>query len=545
MSFDLRQNLLLVRDAALTGKPLFYFYNAMGREMALTGDVLREILERQKEGTLCTNTYWGFATDPTLEVWSFDANNDLMLHHRVGKSCTTFLPYEMIANAHDGFKPINGLFIEDSLRTIIRIHLKATCREEQKITWFADLPEPEMRSMLLSFGLGPLRVSREDKEGLIKLHDRWLEDFDDKYKYTHNAIGVEADEKIPADYRPERIRDITKRMMHNTKTQNMMVQTLNDLLRQCRIRGDIPMPGANFNLQQLICYYATHLIFAHDADEKLRSLIDSPQFVVNFIYGWYPDYSWIAVNEEAFDYQQSLVRAALISLKRHVENEIGTYKIVHGMVKFADGFDPHAPEKVEVEEEDFDEEEEEEAETDDQEKEVIDYLRTKSEDELRKVATRKKMARPNKLKSMDKEELIELCADYYGTEMPEDFDEEEEEEEKEQERVRIARKFPVVLRYDRIDYDYVHRALVKMGIVKKNKTRKQMDKSQKQTVAQQHAALLVTLKEAVLDSGQDVLSKLDEITLYQLAACLTKLKEGDSYPRDAAYLKELIKHAVK
>ena len=537
MSFDLRQNLLLVRDASLTGKPLFYFYNAMGREMVLTGDVLREIIERQKDGTLCTNTYWGYATDPTLEVWSFDDNNDLILHHRVGKSCNTYLPYEMIASSDPAFKPINGLYIEDNLRRIINIHLKATLREAQKITWFADLPEPEMRSMLLSFGLGPLRIERENKEGLIKLHDRWLEDFDDKHKYTHNAIGLDAAEKIPADYRPERIRDIMDRMMHNTKTQEMMVQTLNDLLRQCRIRGDIPMPGSNFNLHQLVCYYATHLIYAHDAAEKLRSLIDNTQFVVNFIYGMYPDYSWIMVNEETFDYQQSLVRAALISLKRHVENEVGTYKIVHGMVKFADNFDPHTT-ALDDDEEDFDEEADEE-ETDDQEKEVIDYLRTKSEDELRKVATRNKMARTNKLKTMNKEELVVLCSDYYGTEMPEDFDE-EEVEEKEQERVREPRKFPVVLHHTRYDYDIIHRTLVQIGVIKKNAR-----KPKEMTVAQHNASLLATFRAVVLDPEAKALDSLSKATLLTLAINMTKLKDGDNFSREDEFLKELIKHAVK
>lgn len=537
MSFDLRQNLLLVRDSTLTGKPLFYFYNAVGREMVLTGDVLREIIERQKDGTLCTNTYWGYATDPTLEVWSFDDNNDLILHHRVGKFCNTYLPYEMIASSDLAFKPINGLYIEDSLRRIINIHLKATCREAQKITWFADLPELEMRSMLLSFGLGPLRIEREDKEGLIKLHDRWLEDFDDKHKYTHNAIGLDAAEKIPADYRPERIRDITKRMMHGTKTQEMMDQTLNDLLRQCRIRGDTPMPGANFNRHQLTCYYATHLIYAPDAAEKLRSLIDNPQFLVNFIYGWYPDYTWIMVNEETQDYQQSLIRAALISLRSHVENEIGTYKIVHGMVKFADGFDPHATEPDE-DDEDFDEEEDVE-ETDGQKKEVIDYLRTKSEDELRKVANRNKMARPIKLKNMDKEDLLELCANYYGAEMPEDFDE-EEVEEKEQERVRETRKFPVVMHHRCYNYNIIHRTLVQMGAIKKG-----VRKPKGMSVAQHEASLLAAFSAVVLDPESKALDSLSKATLLTLAVNMTKMKEGDGFPREEGFLKELIKHAVK
>ncbi|QZE58873.1 hypothetical protein pEaSNUABM28_00316 [Erwinia phage pEa_SNUABM_28] len=478
MSFDLRQNLLLVRDAALTGKPLFYFYNAMGREMVLTGDVLREIIDRQKEGTLCTNTYWGFASDPTLEVWSFDDNNDLMLHHHVGKSCKTFLPYEMIESAHEGFKPINGLFIEDSLRRIIRIHLKATCREEQKITWFADLPEPEMRSMLLSLGVGPMRVSREDKEGLIKLHDRWLEDFDDKYKYTHNAIGLDDNEKIPADYRPERIRDLTKRMMANGKTQEMMDQTLNDLLRQCRIRGDIPHPGRNFNRYQLTCYYATHLIFAQDAKEKMVELIDNPQFVVNFIYGWYPDYTWITINEETFEYQRSLVRAALISLQSHVQNEVGVYKIDHGMVTFADNFDPHA-----------DEEPEDDGLVDDEEDEI--------------------------------------------------------ENEPEQERVPLPRKFPVMLHHNRINHDVIRRSLVQMKIIASQSALNKLFKKDGLTVAQQHAAYRTMLKNVVLDPARDVLSKLSDSSLCALAMSLTKLKDGDGYPRDNAYLKELIKHAVK
>lgn len=478
MSFDLRQNLLMVRVADANVEPAYYFYNACGREYVLSGAIVQEIIERQLDNRFYVPTCWGFASKTTHESWSFSENNDLVLSLSVGPSCHTYLPYEMIGSVQEGFKPINGLIIDERTRHLIRIHLKATAREIPKMIWFNDLPELEKRSVLLSFGLGPLRIEKASADELDELHRRWLEDLDDKFKYTHNAIGLDPEEKIPADYRPERIRGIMDSMMHNTKTLNMMDNTLNDLLRQCRIRGDIPMPSRNFNRHQLTCYYATHLIFAHDADEKLRSLIDNPQFVVNFIYGWYPDYSWIAVNEETFEYQQSLVRAALISIKIHVQKENSTYKLVHGTVKFADGFDPHTGTQVE-------EEEVSEEETDDVEKE---------------------------------EEQVPAPA---------------------------ARKFPVVLRHHRYDYGYIHRALVEMGVVKKNKTRKQMDKSQKLTVAQQEAALLSTLKAVVLDPEQDLLSKLDETTLFQLAACMTKLKEGDRYPRDAAYLKELIKHAVK
>lgn len=512
MSFDLRQNLLLVRDAALTGKPLFYFYNAMGREMVLTGDVLREIIERQKEGTLCTNTYWGFASDPTLEVWSFDDNNDLMLHHHVGKSCKTFLPYEMLESAHEGFKPINGLFIEDSLRRIIKIHLKATCREEQKITWFADLPESEMRSMLLSLGVGPMRVSREDKEGLVKLHDRWLEDFDDKYKYTHSAIGLDDNEKIPADYRPDRIRDITKRMMANGKTQDMMDQTLNDLLRQCRIRGDIPHPGRNFNRHQLTCYYATHLIFAHDAKEKMSELIDNPQFVVNFIYGWYPDYTWITINEETFEYQQSLVRAALISLQRHVQNEVGVYKIDHGMVKFADNFEPKTNEKPE-DDGDLD----------------LDKL---DRDGLLELVLQYKLASAKKATSLDISELRELCEDHFG------YDEVEEDEP---EQEREPRKFPAVSDDRNISYEAIRKVLMKAKVPRATYAG-DLYSNNRATVSKVRKSIISALTNAV---EEGMLNKLPQISLEAIAYALTKMKDGDRYPRDAEYLKELIKHALR
>lgn len=524
MSFDLRQNLLLVRDTSLTGKPLFYFYNAMGREMVLTGDVLREIVERQKDGTLCTNTYWGYAADPTLEVWSFDDSNDLILHHHVGKSCSTYLPYEMIASSDPAFKSINGLYIEDNLRWIINIHLKATCREKQKITWFADLPELEMRSMLLSFGLGPLRVEREDKEGLIKLHDRWLEDFDDKYKYTHNRIGLDINEKIPADYRPGRIRDITKRMMHQTKTQEMMDQTLNDLLRQCRIRGDIPHPGRNFNRYQLTCYYATHLIFAQDAKERLAELIDSPQFIVNFIYGWYPDYTWITINEEKFEYQQSLVRAALISLQSHVQNEIGVYKIDHGMVKFADNFEPYA-----------DEEPEDDGLVDDGEDDIdLDLL---DREALIALCLEHRLTTAKKATALDTEELREICEEHFGGD--------DVEEELEQERVHVPRKFPVVLHPNRIGHDVVVRCLRQMKIIKSMSALNKQFEKDEATVAQRNETYRTMLKNVVLGTEQDALSKLSDSSLCALAMSLTKLKDGDGYPRDNAYLKELIKHAVK
>lgn len=469
MSFDMRQNVLMVRSL-IHGQPFYYFYNAEGLEFSLSGYQLKEIYDCHFEGRMAAvTTYWGFSNKPNYESFEFAENGDLLWHVSLNATCSTLLPLEMI-NGHEGFNVINGFMIDDHKRNVIKIHQKAVGRTVESLTWFRDMSEERMRELLNALGHGPMRIERADREELIKIHRDWQRKHDEDFKYTHNACGIDPDDKLPADLYDDHGKWLRQRHMARGKTLEMMASELANLVRIFELDGD-DVPGdfdhMNPDWDEGLRRVAQAFIYGPNAKERFDAVKYDSQFVVNGIYALAKDETWITINEESQDYQESLLRRLMQELKNEVERPDSGFLVEDGVV----------------------------------------YLK----------------------------------ATYAFA----DTDVVDEVEEDEQDAEREPRKFPVVLRHDRINYDYVHRALVKMGVIKKNKTRKQLDNAKKSTVAQQEAALLATLRTAVLDTDQDVLAKLDGTTLYQLAACMTKMKDGDHYPRDAEYLKELIKHALR
>lgn len=479
MSFDMRQNVLMVRSL-INGQPFYYFYNAEGLEFSLSGYQLKEIYDCHFEGRMsAVSTYWGFTNKPNYESFEFADNGDLLWHVSLNAVCHTYLPLEMVIG-HEGFNVINGFMIEDHKRTVMKIHQKAVGRSVEKLTWFRDMSEERMREMLNALGHGPMRIERADREELIKIHRDWQRKHDEDFKYTHNALGLEPDEKLPADLYDDHGRLLSRRHMASGKTIDMMSSELANIVRIFELDGD-DVPGdfdfLNPDWHDGLRRIAQAFIYNVDAKERLARVLNDGQFVINGIYAMAKDMNWIHINDESIDYQQSVMRRLLQELKNDIENPKGPFALESGVV-------------------------------------YLKAVQALAEADI-----------------VDEEEVDEV----------DEIEEDEEEPEKERE----PRKFPVVLRHDRINHDYVHRALVKMGVIKKNKTRKQLDNAKKSTVAQQEAALLATLRTAVLDTDQDVLAKLDGTTLYQLAACMTKMKDGDRYPRDEEYLKELIKHALR
>ncbi|QZE57519.1 hypothetical protein MPK71_gp310 [Erwinia phage pEa_SNUABM_1] len=471
MSFDMRQNVLMVRSL-IKGQPFYYFYNAEGLEFSLSGYQLKEIYDCHFEGRMAAiTTYWGFSNKPNYESFEFAENGDLLWHVSLNATCSTLLPLEMI-NGHEGFNVINGFMIDDHKRTVMKIHQKAVGRSVERLTWFRDMSEERMRELLTALGHGPMRIERADREELIKIHRDWQRKHDEDFKYTHNACGVDPDDKLPADLYDDHGKWLRQRHMAKGKTLEMMASELANLVRIFDLYDgenddfDHMNPDWDEGLRRV----AQAFIYGPNAKERFDAVKYDSQFVVNGIYALAKDMNWIHVNEESQDYQESLIRRLMQELKNEIERPDGVFVVEDGIVM-----------------------------------------------------------------------LKAASATAIDTDVVDEVEEDEDEPEKE----RGPRKFPVVLRHDRIKYDYVHRALVKMGVVKKNKTRQQLGKAQKLTVAQQEAALLATLRAVVFDPDQDVLSKLDETTLYQLAACMTKMKDGDRYPRDAEYLKELIKHALR
>lgn len=314
MLFDIRKNLLMVR-VVMGGQPVYNFYNACGREYQLTGPVWKEIVERQFSGSLHVQTVWGQSVRIDRQTFIFDESGDMLIRLYVGPYGSIDVPVADVTNGDSIFNVIDGVCIEDSMRGDIRAHLRATNRPVENIVWYHDMSDTELRIVLKSFGQGPMRIDKADTEGLHKIWETFIERHDDVYKYTHRAIGIEDDEKIPADLRPESLRPISKRSMAPNKTVELMNVALFDILKVMAI---IPVDAENgLDRQQL--HDIVFEWYKSLEDDRLSTYLRNPQFTVNFIYGMLPDYDWKTINDETEDYQQSLVRAALIELEKEFE----------------------------------------------------------------------------------------------------------------------------------------------------------------------------------------------------------------------------------
>lgn len=484
MLFDIRQNLLMVRTEVEGARSLaikYLFVNISGVAYSVCGTIFKEIVERQFDDRLCVNLSWGGSSLIEYRTVKFDGRGDLMIFQSVGPMSAAYIPYNSIDAGDSNWALINGLQISHTMDVQIQAHLRAVgMMPNDQYTRYEDLPDSILRIILKAFGCGWLRVDNADHNQLCGMWEDFRRKHDAEYKYTHNALGLEPDEKLPADLYDDHGHLLSRRHMVSGKTIDMMSSELANIVRIFELDGD-DVPGdfdfLNPDWHEGLRRIAQAFIYNVDAKERLARVMNDGQFVINGIYAMAKDMNWIHINDESIDYQQSVMRRLLQELKNDIENPKGPFALESGVV-------------------------------------YLKAVQALAEADI-----------------VEEEEVDEV----------DEIEEHEEEPEKERE----PRIFPVVLRHDRINHSYVHRALVKMGVIKKNKTRKQLDKDQKSTVAQQEAALLATLRTAVLNTDQDVLAKLDGTTLYQLAACMTKMKDGDHYPRDAEYLKELIKHALR
>lgn len=447
MSFDLRQNLLMV-PAEHNGQPMYNFYNAMGLEMSLMGLALKEIYDLQFESRFYPDVIWGYTNEATKELLQFTGNGDLMLRAQINKSCNMFMPIRDLVCDEDQFKAINGIIIEDSVRQIIRIHLKATSRKLKDIVWFHDLPEEQMRDVLLSFGVGPLRVERADKEALVKLHEKWLRKHDEEHKYTHNACGIDPDEKLPADLYADHGKRLKQRHMALGKTVDMMASELSCLIRIFDMdTSDDDFDHLNPSWLLGLVSVANTYIYGEGAESKLRVANNDPQFRVNMIYALAKDLNWQKINEETEDYQKSLVRRLIQELRNEIEQGGSELGVCDGSA----------------------------------------YLNAKALTEER------------------------------------------------QEKERRIKPFPALRSEDKIKYEVIRRFLCDKKLPAKYRL-----------ISKQFSdrELVPRLADVVADAKLDWLNTQSVEQLELVATALTRMREGDRYPRTKDYLKDVIRHAL-
>lgn len=511
MSFDMRQNILMVRSL-IHGQPFYNFYNAEGLDFTLPGYQLKEIYDCHFEGRMSgVTTYWGFSNKSNCESFEFAENGDLLWHVSLNATCHTLLPLEMVIG-HEGFNVINGFEISDHKRTVMKIHQKAVGRTVENLTWFRDLSENHMRELLNALGHGPLRIQRADREELIKIHREWQRKHDEEYKYTHNACGIDHDDKLPADLYDDHGKWLRQRHMVKGKTLEMMASELANLVRIFELDDTGDFDHMNPDWDEGLRRVAQAYIYGPNAKARFDAVKYDPQFVVNGIYALAKDLNWIHVNEESQDYKESLIRRLMQELKNEVERPDGVFVVEDGIVMLkAVSVTADTDVVDEVEEEDID-------------------LDTLDEASLRNLVIEHKLASPKGAKKMDANALRTLCEDFFGA-----------EEEYEAEADRVPRKFPASRSPDTYDYVRIRKVLVWLKLLTVSMSSRDGDCSRADVEKNRKKAVDV-LRNAVKDGKLDTLK---EIHLRSLAYALTKMKDGDRYPRDTDYLKELIKHALR
>lgn len=531
MSFDMRQNVLMVRSL-IHGQPFYNFYNAEGLDFTLPGYQLKEIYDRHFEGRMSgVTTYWGFSNKSNCETFEFADNGDLMWSVSLNATCHTLLPLEMVIG-HDGFNVINGFEISDHKRTVIKIHQKAVGRTVEKLTWFRDMSENHMRELLCALGHGPMRIERADREELIKIHLDWQRKHDEEYKYTHNACGVDPDDKLPADLYDDHGKWLRQRHMAKGKTIEMMASELANIVRIFELDDTDDFDYMNPDWDEGLRRVAQAFIYEPNAKERFDAVKYNGQFVVNGIYALAKDLNWLHINDETRDYQESLIRRLMQELKNEVERPGSVFVVEEGKVllkaESAAATDTDVVDEVE-------EDEDEDTSMSEEAAEVRTFLGGLSDTKLRHYAKLFKLASTTKLLRMDHAALVDLCADYCGSNWPEDLEEDEVEAERE------PRKFPAVCDDANIAYEAIRKVLSYAKI-----PMSQYSGKLRSGVVSTRAAARKKVMSSLKDFARsDALNTLPQVHLETLACALTKMKDGDRYPRGAEYLKELIKHALR
>lgn len=533
--FDLRQNLLMTQVIE-AGQPFYYFYNACGREYRLFGLAVKAFFDRQYDGRLYLPTIWGFTNKPTKESFSFDDRGGLLLNHNVTQHVSVQLELNQLQGM-EGHRPICGLILDENMRRVLRIHLKAVNTPEQNTVWFEDLSVVDKRIMLNNLGHGWLRLEQSDEKALNRIHTEWLRKHDENYKYTHNAIGIDPTEKLPADLYDDHGRVLRQRQLERTKTVEMMAKELANLIRVFELNDNFDHEDPMWELG--MATIANHYIYAADAEEKLKAAVTNSQFRVNIIYALAKDLNWVQINDETADYQASLVRRLMQELRNEIERKDNGFVVEDSRVYI------QAIAAVADDEEEIDEEED-----DTSEKEVLDFLRSRSEDALRAAVIKNKMASQKKAQSFDKEKLVDLCADFYGSEMPEDFDEDLTESRSKRptpakvvskpKKVKVDEpaltgvKFPPTSSEEMIDYETLRFALRDPAL------RKTYGINPKRAAPKE---LLNLLFDIVFEPKNDWFNNLNTNS-YQCIAC-TLVRQTKVMRSDSDYLKEVIKRSLR
>lgn len=335
MSFDMRQNVLMVRTV-ISGQPFYSFYTAMGMDFSLSGYQLKEIYDCHYKGQLRGVTvYWGYSNKATTETFDFSSNGDLLWNVSLNQTCSTLLPIEMINGAEEGFNVINGIMIEDHVRQLIKIHQRAVGRAVSPIVFFDNMSEEHMRTMLLALGHGPLRVEEADREALIKLHTNWLRKHDAEFKYTHNRLGLEPDEKLPADLYDDHGLVLTNRHMAAHKSMEIMARELCNLVQAFdleNVKELGPIDKENPDWRDGLRRIAEAYIYDPNAKEAFEEIQQNTQFVINAIYAMAKDLTWQDINADDFEYNQSLLRRLMQELRNAVEQENGAFVLQNNKV---------------------------------------------------------------------------------------------------------------------------------------------------------------------------------------------------------------------
>ncbi|QYW03615.1 hypothetical protein pEaSNUABM14_00315 [Erwinia phage pEa_SNUABM_14] len=331
MIFDLRKSLAMVRTV-IDDQVIYNFYNMIGRDMQLPGTTLKEIIDVQRKGELCTNIMWG-TQKMEYRTLRFDERGDLLLDVTVGPHCYARLSYDQIEHyGRKEFKAINCIEIDSYLARDIRAHLRAVGQTEPKLEWYDNVSDDELKDALLSVGhMGPLAYEGKSRNQLEDMFEKFQRKHDAEYKYTHAHIGLDPDEKLPADLYEDEARSITRRSFAPQKTVDMMITEISNVMRMFDIWDSAPTSETHeWSMQEAYMAFYNSLVIDSDGS-RLRELKDNPQFAINFIYGMAADLNWIHINEMTEDYRGSVVNRILQEIAVEISTSDDYCTTEHGI----------------------------------------------------------------------------------------------------------------------------------------------------------------------------------------------------------------------
>ncbi len=327
---DIRKNLLMAR-VVRDGKIRYNFYTLLGLYAVVSAEMIGQIITKQYEGRIWTDIIWGDTTRMTKTYVYFDQSGEILIDAQYGPMRHHYIPYAEAAKSDDKVPLIRALVIDEKMWATIRTHLRAVIDNwEHHIVWTNDLSDEDKRDFLKALGQGWMFVEEATDAEMAKRFEQYQRSHDEKFKYTHNAIGLEDDEKLPADLYDDHNYRISSRTLAKTKTIEMMATELSNLIRMFDLdpKFDHEQPMWEFGLATI----ANRLIYGEGAQNLLATLTQNNQFVVNFVYALAKDLNWSNINDEGQYYQKSLVNRLLQELRNEIEHEGSMYLLEDGVV---------------------------------------------------------------------------------------------------------------------------------------------------------------------------------------------------------------------